>query len=517
MSFGLRTMLPALLAFGCVMVSFAASENEATQQVLDFEEVTATIEAIESLDEKAEAWGQAGMLYHARHLSYIALQAYTNALAIKEDPRWFYLRGIAYREQGELGKATANFRQVTVLDPDYMPAWYRLGAGLLVRGDIEKAADALQTADELAPNSALVLMGQADVAKEQGQLEEARSILLRAIKIAPDAGQLAYKLAMVHRRLGDVAEARRWLAIRGDRNTIPEIDDPWLLLVARLSQSGRFYARAGEWALERGDLLRAEQAYEQAVELDPDNEQASVAYSYVLGEAGRLGAALGEADRYLQRHPESPGVLYGKAWLLRLDIDTLDEAIESVTSALRWRDDDKYRALLAGLYLKSGRLAEATEQYSLLITKQPEQAYFRYWHGISQIAQGRCTAKRSVQTAIRQRATWGEAHRLLARNDAICGYGEAAFDRAIALQKARDSVDARITLAFSELGLGRTEAAHARARELLPHPDAQLLISAIDSGNLPMPYAPGSTAWLPAEVLSNDSHTLRSDGTEDRN
>ena len=471
-----------------------------TEAVPDFADVSLTIQAIEDEAERAEAWGQTGMIYHARHLPDMAVKAYTFAIETLDDPRWRYLRGIAHREQGNLASATTDFRRVTVLDPTYMPAWYRLGAGLLVAGDVEGASKAIKEAETLAPDTALVLMGLSDVASAYGDWQLALKYLERAIELAPEAGQLAYKLAITHRRLGQVSEARRWLDIRGDRNTIPEIDDPWLLLVARLSQSARFYARAGEWALDRGDYQRARDAYQQAVEFDPDSEQLSAAYIYVLSELGQKGDALLEANRYLLRHPESPAVLYGKAWLLRLEMKSLATAIEAAASALIWDDSTKVRTLLAGLLIKSGDLESAEREYRVLSRRQPDQPYYQYWLGIAQIAQGRCEARNHVQAAIGLRPSWGEAHRLLARIDAICGRGRIALERANALLRADDSSEARITVAFAELSMGQVDAARDRAINLLPHPDAQLLISAIDSGNLPMPYAPGSEAWLPPEV-----------------
>ena len=220
----------------------------------------------------------------------------------------------------------------------------------------------------------------------------------------------------------------------------------------------------------------------------------------MLSELGQKGDALLEANRYLLRHPESPAVLYGKAWLLRLEMKSLATAIEAAASALIWDDSTKVRTLLAGLFIKSGDLESAEREYRVLSRRQPDQPYYQYWLGIAQIAQGRCEARNHVQAAIGLRPSWGEAHRLLARIDAICGRGRIALERANALLRADDSSEARITVAFAELSMGQVDAARDRAINLLPHPDAQLLISAIDSGNLPMPYAPGSEAWLPPEV-----------------
>ena len=455
---------------------------------------------------RAEVWGRLGMFYHAQHLNHAAERAYGLALAEADVSQWRYLRAIVLEERGESRRAVADYRRVTEADPSNVAAQLRLAAGLRLQGDDEGAARALEIAEEHAPDTAVVLVAQADVAAARGQLRTAVDFLERAWPLAPGAGQIAYKLAMLKRRLGDAEGAKRWLARRGNDNAAPEIDDPLLLQVAQLSRSARFFVKAGEWALERGDEEGAIEALATARGLAPENSDIALSYAHMLAIGGRSDDALGEVRRVLEVDETSARGWYLLAWLLRLSIDPEDrrEAAEAANRSLALAEDQRTRALAAALAMRDGRFASAAADYGRLIAADEGNADHHYWLAMAKLGNGDCTAPTSFERALELRPSWGEAHLALARAEAICGAGDSARRRALALVKAQNDVDTRLTLAIAELAAGNFERARIVAQAERPHPDALLILRAIESGTPPeRPFAETSRWWQPEQVRAD--------------
>ena len=291
------------------------------------------------------------MLYHAHRLRYLARDAYARALTEAETNRWRYLHGIALAELGEIERAAEDFRLVTTVMADNMPAWYRLGVSLLLSGELDDAQSALDRAQDLDAESALVLAALADVASARGDHRTALGLLSRAVELEPDAGQLAYKLAMTHRALGDVQSASAWLARSPDNRLAPKIDDPVLLEVAQMSRSARFYEVAADWALGRGDLAGAIDALKSAVALAPEDVGLALRLATTLDEAGREADAVAETRRALALDDRSAPAWYRLAWLLRRSDAPSDIAAaeDAIGRALALADDAAFASACRGV------------------------------------------------------------------------------------------------------------------------------------------------------------------------
>lgn len=452
---------------------------------------------------RARAWGRLGMFYHAQHLPWAAEAAYTRAVAEDDGGRWRYLRAIVREERGQLAAAIADYAAVTRAAPDNVAAWYRLGAGLLVAGDHDGAEQALDAALRRDPKAAVALLAKADAQAARGNWGAARGLYERAWALQPDAGQVAYKLAMAARALGDAEGARRWLARRGGNNAKPKMDDPLLLEVAELSLSPRFFVKAGEWALERGDLDQAIAALETALTLAADAVDIRLTYARLLVMAGRPAAALAQVRNTVETAPDAPRAWYQLAWLLRFATAPAEaaEAEAAVRRSLALEGDLAARTLAAALAMRRGDFGQAMDDYAAARDAAPDSAYFHYWLGLARLASGDCAGRAALREALRLRAAWGEAHIALARADALCGSAKAALRRARGLLAVKDDVDTRLTLAFAELASGTDAAAAARVAAHGDHPDATMLRDAQRRGSLPeRPFAAGSPWWLPPEL-----------------
>ena len=453
--------------------------------------------------QRAEAWGRLAMLHHAQDLLDEAEHAYRQALAEQPARRWHYLLAVVLGERGEVHTAIAEYqRALTAVEGGHALSSYRLGKLYLLEGDHRAAAAALEAAAAAMPDSAAVLGALADAAIGSGDWRRAKSLLQRAAALQPNAGRIAYKLAMAHRHLGELEEARHWLAKRNA--TAPSVDDPLLLEVAELSLSAKFFVKAGERAWQRGERQDALAAWRNAAALAPQDVDAGLVYAHALGALGQRKAAIEEARRVLAIDAQSARAWHVLALQLYHEAE-VGEALEAAQRAAQLDGDPSARALAAALLMRSRQFDEAAATYQALAAEQPDAAYYRYWLGMAQLGAGHCPAARQAfADALERQSNWGQAHVALVRADALCGDDDVrrnARARAEELLAAHAEADTRITLAFAELGLGRTEAARVLATEALPHGDAQLLLASIDEGKLPkLPFAAESDWWLPAEL-----------------
>ena len=162
--------------------------------------------------------------------------------------------------------------------------------------------------------------------------------------------------------------------------------------------------------------------------------------------------------------------------------------------------------------MRDGRFATAQDHYRHLAKTHPTEPRHHYWLGMSHLATGDCGGVPPLEEALRLHGEWGEAHLALARAEAICTEAKSrtaksseahsrATARAVALLHAREGPETRLTLAFVLLAAGDVAAATDLARQHAPHPDAAMLLEAIDHDTVPTtPFAPGSSWWIPPEV-----------------
>lgn len=501
-----RLLLAAVLAMGGEGLALKTADGGGLGTTQVEARLKQRLDAATTPTERAMIWGNEGMLLHAQRRLGEAQDAYEKAIEEQESARWRYLHGVVLAESGALAASVPDFRRAVVLAPDDMPAWYRLGTALLQAGDAAAARAALERARGLAPESALVLAALADVSILQSEPEEALALLSAAFRLEPEAGQLAYKIASVQRRLGNVAEAQAWLERAPGNRLAPTIDDPILLEVASLSRTPRFYRMAADWALARGDVEAAIKALQSAVSLAPSDVALHERLAAVLAEHAP-GKAMADVERLLELAPDSATGWRLLAWVLRLTPNENARAAEAAARSLALADAPVTRALAGALAMRDGRFATALGHYRHLANAQPTEPRHHYWLGMSRLAMGDCHGVAALEQALRLRGDWGEAHLTLARAEAGCDQARnaetlsRASARAAALLRARDDPDTRLTLAFVLLAAGDVAAATDLAQRQSPHPDATMLLEAIDQGTVPeTPFAPGSSWWIPPEV-----------------
>ena len=487
--------------------SIAAQSTEAPESTvaatlrLAEASVVEELQGLEDGGRRATALGELAMLYHAQDRLDNAIRHYQGALREQPAQRWHYLLGVALADRGGVDAAIAQYQRAAA-NGDYPLVFYRLGLALLVKGDHKAAQQALQQAQTVLPDSAAVLMARADAASAGGDWKQAAVLLERAAKLEPNAGRIAYRLAMALRQLGDLDAAARWLQRRN--SVAPAIEDPLLLDVAAKSLSVKFFLDAGDRAWQRGEHTEALAAYRNATKLAPNNVKAALALAQALGANGDTDAALVEIRRALTVDSASPRGWYLLAHLLR-NAEDISEALQAAERSLQFSEDRAARTLLAALWMRARKYDNAAAAYRELASRYPDAAYYRYWLGIAELGHGNCpNAREELAAAVRLQANWGQAHIALVRADSICGDEKtkaSAQGRAVELLAATESVDTRLTLAFAELAVGNHERARGLAETHRTHPDAALLLDALNRATTPSrPFAKDSDWWLPPEL-----------------
>ena len=281
-------------------------------------------DAAASTAARSEAFGELGKLFMAADFLRHAERSLGNARVLaRSEFRWPYYLGHTWRRMGDLARAAASLERALELRPTDLAAtvWlsrmYReLGqpraAGTLIARMLARLPDVPALRVEAGRNALAV----EDYASAVGHLEA-------ALVLDPEAGEVHYPLAMAYRGLGDRERAgrllRRW---RTDGPGAPvRLPDPLMAALNGVLRNPQYYrdlasgaASRGDWALaaahyrtasgaapevamlrlslgdalERlGDVRGAEEAFGEALRLDPRLYRAHYALGNLLARSGR--------------------------------------------------------------------------------------------------------------------------------------------------------------------------------------------------------------------------------------
>ena len=194
---------------------------------------------------------------------------------------------------------------------------------------------------------------------------------------------------------------------------------------------------------------------------------------------------------------------YSLAWILRSSPipDQFLQGGVAARKAIELDDRDEYRLLAAALAMGGSRFAEAQTDYFTLLERNPDNAYYYYWFGLSRLAEGKCDGREAIVRAINILPNWGEAHVVLVRADALCGNLDAAESRLKLLAEKTDDADIRLARAYLSLFSDDSIRAKEIAEPELPNPDAQLIMNALDVEAKPTHlFSADSSWWIPPEL-----------------
>ena len=155
-----------------------------------------------------------------------ARTAYANAAAMQpSEAKWpFHLAAVESR-LGRTDDAVRDMRRAIDLNPQYAPAYWRLGLWLLDENQTAEAARAFGRATDIDPADRAGWIGLARVYLQQDENERAAGLLERLVASAPAEGYTLQLLGTAYRQLGRTEQAASASQV-GAKNA-PQWGDPW--------------------------------------------------------------------------------------------------------------------------------------------------------------------------------------------------------------------------------------------------------------------------------------------------
>jgi tetratricopeptide (TPR) repeat protein len=387
------------------------AEAEREQLLKQHEVVEAMLRAGGEVSDRelANAFGRLGQLYYAYDLLQPARTAFSNAVALDPDQfGWHYYLASMHTAEGELDEALDELDRVLELRPGDLPSLIRRGRVLLDLGRTEEAEKAFEAALELDPDSAAAHHGLGEVRYEQERLDEAIERFERALELQPEANALHYKLGLAYRKAGDMDRAREHLSLNRSGEVL--FPDPLIAVLDRFLHGSRPHVKAGNRAMEEGDLELAAEHYREAVKADPKDALAQYNLGFVLARLGRRDEAERRFRQAIELDPDYRNAHFNLASTLA-EQGRWDEAAEHYRRSYEIDSEDRLahvewaRALVAlgrtgeaerelrsvleeirsyerplaaeahvmvaGLVEEQGRSAEATEHYRRALELDP--------------------------------------------------------------------------------------------------------------------------------------------------
>ena len=322
----------------------------------------------------AAAVGRLGMILHAYEQHRSAQICYRRARELA--PRsiaWTYLSAVVAAELGETGEASALFRRVLELDPEYWPARLRLADTLMSAGDLDRSQAEYEGLVHDFPELALAHYGLGRLLGNRRQAAAA----IRPLSARSRPGAAVWSGAL---RAGTrLSRRRRRRSSDGPFRCLSQVRHAAALASGRAAGSdqsaegnGRDLLAEGARLGRAGLLSEAITAHLKAIAADPSDAQAHVNLISLYGRTGQT--------RKAEEHYRAALALGGSLVEAHYNFGVLlvsgghqDAAVEAFRQAL---GIDPFHAQahnnLAALLAAEGKLNEAAVHYRQALANDPQ-------------------------------------------------------------------------------------------------------------------------------------------------
>jgi tetratricopeptide (TPR) repeat protein len=291
-----------------------------------------------------------------------ALKYFNNALALNKDNAAIETRmGDAYEKQGNQSAAIAYYRRASQHNPGFMPAYLGLSNIWDGRGDGELAMSELKSALNINPNYAPARNQLGKLALLVDKPEQAAQFYQESLKANPRDAEalsgLSQALTVVAQKTATTAQ------VMGSDSTI----------------------------------VNAEQAIQQALEMNPNDLRLHLAHMRISQLAGKPAATDAELERLVANPPrnEAEEMIQGEAFLT---LGRYDEADKVFNNLMERASRDPDRLLVIGDTLKAnGDLLRAKDAYQAVLNTEPNN--LKATRGIQRIERAQSEADKTARMA----------------------------------------------------------------------------------------------------------------------
>ncbi|MDT7044228.1 tetratricopeptide repeat protein [Candidatus Nitronereus thalassa] len=168
---------------------------------------------------------------------------------------------------------------------------YRQGVAALAKGDLDMAKQAFRTTLEKTPSHVGAMIGLAEIAFKEGTPDVTEKYIHDAMKVAP-------KNALIHQMLG------RHLAQQG---RLEEAENAYQQAIELEPKLMHLQLEVGDFYLQRSNQpQKAIEAYESALELDVSHAGAHFGLGSALANTGKIEQAIQKFQEAGQLAPDNP-------------------------------------------------------------------------------------------------------------------------------------------------------------------------------------------------------------------
>lgn len=259
----------------------------------------------------------------------------------------YNLRGLAFKERGQIERAIRDYDSAIALSPDYGYSYLNRGIAYQAAGQYEGAVRDLTAALALEPTNSDAYRWRGLTLAKQGKRRLAAEDFSRAIALRPSDAVLYIDRGRTLKDMGDVRSAL-------DDFTSAIEHDP--MLTDAFIHRGIVFKELGQFDLALAD-------YSRAIALDPSSAAAynnrGVVYKYL----GRPEEALSDYDRAIAADASFSQAHINRGVVLEMT-GRMREALESYSAAVASGPElDAAYFLRGNLYLKTGDAGRAADDF----------------------------------------------------------------------------------------------------------------------------------------------------------
>lgn len=414
--------------------------------------------------EKSEAFGELGRIYHAYGIESPAEACYANASRLApRDFRWPYLLADLHAKAGRLEPSRESFERALSIRPDYVAGLVRLGNVYVELNRPDDAETILTSALRIDSSSVAATAALGRVALSRKRYAEAIALLEKALAAVPDANRLHYPLGLAYRGLGDLDRAREHMGRAGVVGIRQE--DALIDALPVLTRGETVHVLRGRTAYRAGRFGEAAEEFRKAVEANPKSSGARVNLGSALVRLRDTDGATAQFREALKLSPDDATVHFNLGSLLA-HRGQFQEGSEHLRQSIRLNPGDgEAHVELADSLRGQGLIEDAWRHYreATGLTPMNEAA----WLGEAEMLVQGGLYRQALDRLENARAlipTGGLIAHAMARLLAGCPDltvrdGARALDLALLVFKARNSVGHAETVAMSLAEVGRCDEA----------------------------------------------------------
>lgn len=323
-----------------------------------------------SRQERAQAYGKLGQLYHAYELNEAAEACYRNALVL--DPsylEWTYSLGYLLQSTGRFPEALQLYQQMKIERQNPQLAYLvhiRMGECYRSLNQPEQAKPAFEAAYQLNPEGPAVLARLGEIALDEKRYDLAIKYLVSALKKKPEANKLHYPLGMAYRGKGDMEQARYHLSKYGMVGVQPP--DPVKTHLAKLVTGYWTHILAGKLAFSAGRYTEAAEAFQKAVEAEPKKAGAKVNLGTALAQLNKHEEAIAQFQAAVELAPDNVTAHFNLG-MLNINSGNYGEAIKHLQVVVKKEPkDSQAHLILANAFKKEQQFEKAIEHYKAALS-----------------------------------------------------------------------------------------------------------------------------------------------------